>query len=398
MRNQEQTKDSNCYNNRLVLVLVFIALYVIIPVLLIILKDEFYYYMPSRIFVWALGGIASLCLVMIVIDLLFKRTRRKLLIRCAIDDVLKKKCNESCNDAVKFAISQALIDKCKVQNSTKDYEMKDIVSNALNDDEVKNAISGALNKDDVIKALSTALKDNGEIEKVITATFRIDASNVDGVTNAITIALLENIKVKDTIVSTLKVGEIIKAIKAAIDKNNDLEKAINDAFGGSNKEQAKTAIKGALDSDKVKLALSALLKDRVLSILDESLKTEIRSYLKDALNKEKDAQKYRLAERVVGEICKNNKIDANAINSVQSLIDGIINLKECCLDITEDADKYIFEITDMNCKKLRLFNYKMSDKMYVSSPNGSFNLRNGIIIEIQGNMIQSVTKKEKTFE
>lgn len=382
MRNQEQPKDSNWYNNRFVLTWLLIGIYILVPVFFTIWGYH----------QWHQHG-SSLSEILEWLATYDKNLNRFFVGYLAIALLFAFFLAFWINSSEKEKVRIKLLNSILRGHHDKDVAVKSY--RFLSWAYLRNLGKAFLGKNDVSPAIVTA------IESIITKT---GEESINGLVTKTTTDSLNKILNES-------IGKCINGLKIKMTENGSiveksfqdaLENIINEALAPDNlkkimsealkEETVKNEIKDAVNNAFPKsIELSDEIKEKVLK---ETLLEKIKAPY------EIEAQKYRFAERVVGEICKNNKPNADDIAQIRNLIGDVFgaNHQCCCLDIIEDANKYIFEITDMNSKKLRLFNYKMSDKMYVSSPNGSFILRNGIIIEIQGNMIQSVTKKEDSLE
>jgi len=109
---------------------------------------------------------------------------------------------------------------------------------------------------------------------------------------------------------------------------------------------------------------------------------------------ELDAQKYRFVERVVSEICKNNKPNACDIAQIRAMIGDVFGTNHMCQcwDITEEDNKVIFTIHDINCKNLIITYYRDNKAIDFSSTDGEYTLCNGVVITIKDGNIADIKK------
>ena len=398
METQRQPKDSNWYNNRLVLILMFLALYVIIPVLLVIFKDKICDdCIPFSTIILVLLGIASIWVLLIVCKVIKNIWRPRSLLKSAIKDAIKMEPNIFLYDAIKDAVAINQTDSIRAFAEIKPA----IVQSLSNNQALKDAIKNAMNSEMVKDAISKILKDNLEVENEVKAAIVSDANNVEAVKSAITNAFIKNGTVAKVIKDALDADSLNNAIRDALNADvvtNALKKASNNIVSSALTEGVTDITKAAIDETLLRKgpesAFEKSLKEAVGAFINEDIQ-RINACIESALRKEQEAQKYRFAERVVAEICKNNRIDADAIASVKCLIDDIINHKGISVVASEDASKFSFIIIDVNGKKLVFSIYKGSYIMEVTSPNDTYVLCNGCIITIEDKKITKIEKSVK---
>lgn len=443
MRNQEQTKKQNWYNDRFVLL--FIAVYVIIPVILIIFKDKVNNDSISlTTIVIILLAIAPICYLSIrIADLITRKVLAKNLIKSAISDEIHKEIkvvevkkvkdalnrNEvkeaiktlldaGANDEVKKqatanivdslidsqtvqkAILDAIIKEIKAENTkTLDNDKKKIVDKIIQKVtkkcQMNKIISAVLNVTDVKDKIATALNEKDNLKNVIKTLLQNDAMNVNEMKTMISAALNDEdgkikvaveelfsaLDINATIITALKDKNVIAEIEAALDEQE--------------KKIVKKAIDISLNDDGVISAIATTLKDRVIRILDNEIQSKIGESVQNAVNNEKETQKYRFTERVVEEICKNNKSEGATIHAIENLIACILNndIKEHFAEMFGENGKLCFTIRDLYGKELVL-SFDSTGKCETPSDNGDYKLRNGFTITVEDNKIKDIDQKK----
>ena len=446
MRNKEQSKNLNWHNYRFVLVLLSIAVFVVTSVMLIAYKDSVFGANSQLITVifrlLAVAAIIALIcyILIIVIDWILGRLLVRNLIKTVIADEIRKEIKNVYNvelsdalnndgvkaairdaindetkiDDVKTALANALIGNHNVQRETiskflteniaaeieskkqlkKENKVKKIINKVLEKCLVKKIIYATLNVDDVKSKLSTVNEEKGELRNAIASSLKTDAMSVNEVRTTVSAALKdEGGKIKDVMSAIFEKVDISELIKSSLEDDN-VKTEINKALDANELEDAKKSITDALDNDDVKSAISTALKNSVVLILDEKIQSKISACVQNAENNEKESQKYRFAEQVVAEICKNNILKAADIVEIRKLIGDVFgnDHKDCCVEICEDDNKYTFVFKDIDGKKLEFFNYKRSNRLYVSSLDGNYTLYDGSTIIIEGGKIMNIKK------
>lgn len=313
MRNQEQPKDSYWYNNRFVLILMFIAVYVVIPTLLLILGNRqwmYSYFIQDNWYNWI---VVSYLILSIVLPF-----------------------------AALFYIGR---DKRRVEKQ-KIFEM--VFRNQYNANElgteIKNAIREAIGKTDIKKSIDSIIKGQNNL-----------------------------------------LNETIENAFSKLASDNDISEALKRFVAESVDNQLYDVIKEELKESFGK----EFEKDENQKLLKEIVQKMVKSLKKEEI----DPQKYRFAERIVEEICKNNKSGASDICAIKGLVASILNDGQkmgCVLDLPKEKNKISIAITDRNCKQLTLLIDYMKPEILPSVDNGVFELCNGFTIEIEGGKIKSI--------
>lgn len=405
MRNQEQTKKQNWYNDRFVLL--FIAVYVIIPVILITFKDKVNYNsIPLTTIIIILLAIAPICYLSIrIADLITRKVLAKNLIKSAISDEIRKeikvvevkKVKDALNrNEVKEAIKKLL--DAGASDVVKNQETAKIVDSLIDSQTVQKAISDAFLTESVKTRITDAIKNDRQnwVNKIIQKVTKkcqmeiiiSEALKIDKIKNKIATALNEKDNLKNAIKTLLQndainVNEMKTMISAALnDEDGKIKVAVEELFNAVDinatiqaalgDQNVKTEIEAALDEQEKKIvnkaidislngdgvvsAIATTLKDRVIRILDNEIQSKIGESVQNAVNNEKETQKYRFTERVVEEICKNNKSEGATIHAIENLIACILSndIKDPCAEMSEDSGKLCFTIRDLDGKELVL--------------------------------------------
>ena len=424
METQRQPKDSNWYNNRLVLILMFLALYVI----------------TFSTFIFVLVVIAPICYLLInIAEIITRKVLARNLIKTVIADEIRKRIKDvdalrlkealcsndvktaieglneettdddaktaiinalNCvfgnNDAIvsllktesiKAEIASAIVSARKnekkadkiIKKVAKDYRIDKILSSALKNETVKSSIENALGSD---------LKD------AITSSLKTNAMNVNDLRTEISASLKNDEgKIKDAIAAVFKDVDINETISAALG-----EKEVKDELQKKLNEQERIIVKNAVNdilSDKeVNSAIEKALQKDVLAILDKGIQSQINKCVKDAINNENEAQKYRLVERVVEEICKGNKSSSIDIDDLRALIGSILNDdKGCCVtDVSSKEDEVIFTMRDIKCNTFKItIDYKKST-INSNKKTGTYYLSNGLVVKLNNHTVEDVKR------
>ena len=445
MRTQEQPMNSNWHNYRYVLVLISIAVFVIASVILIVGEDNLSGADGSLntlvIKLLAMAVIVALIcyMLIIVIDWILGRLSVRNLIKTVIADEIRKEIKNVYNvelsdalnnDGVKAAIHDAISDKTKigvvktalanalignheVQRETifkylteniaaeikskkllkNETKINEIINKVIKKCQVKRIISATLNLDDVKSKISTVNKEKAKLRNAIASSLKTDTMSLNEVRTTVSAALKDKGgKIEEAMSAIFEKVDISELIKSSLEKN-DVKTEINKALNANELEQAIKSIKDALDNDEVKSAIETALKDSVVSILDEEIQSRICAGANNAENNEREAQKYRLVERVVEEICKGNKSASIDIDDLRVLIGSILNDdKRCCVtDVSSEVDKLIITMRDIKCNTFKLIvDYKKST-ITSNKKTGTFCLCNGLKIKLHNNNIESIT-------
>ena len=367
MKNQEQPKDSYWYNNRFVLILMFIAVYVVIPAFLLFLENRQLSDSESKQCITCSWTVALYLILSIVLP-----------------------------SVVLFYMAR---DKRKMEKQ-KTFEMVFRNQHYANElgTEIKNAIREAINKTDINESIDKAFKSKSFKKRVIdyvADTLKNSSPDLYKRLNGIIEnALKSSQEVNDTINSTIH--GIIS------DQNNPLKETINDAFSKLSSDNDISKVLKRFVAESVDNQIYDVIKEKLKESFgekfdeDENQKVikEIAQKMVKSLKKEEiDAQRYRFAERIVEEICKNTKSEASDICAIKDLVTSILTDEQkggCILDVPKGKNKISIAITDRNCKHLTfVIDYKKPE-IIPSVDSGVFELCNGFTIEIEGGKIKSI--------
>jgi len=485
MKQQENSQNSNWYNNRFVMMLVFIAVYIIVPVLItvwgtVIVTDNTFTF--TRISPDEISRIGIVYLLIAIAFPFLYRWYYQWITQIPFNKIKKEIVKDLSNDSGviwKNLVSDAILGSLRHNETINSYTAFNVekfkdeiieeleklnwsdiilkssnkddtstqgndnsiiekqVTKYLEDQKVKDAISNALKTDplkvDGIKlALKAAMKENDVkniVEKEVNDAI---SSALDSVKNQtasdIAIALKKNYNAKTALKETLDSDNVKNAVTAALnDKNtqecspcdpkrtqavidvtateivpsDDLEKAVKALFDDESIKAAlgfiggKIAMREALSDnlgfDKVKTGITDALRNG----MHEAISNKICDCVQEAVNNEKDAQKYRFAERMVGEICKNNsKPSATEITEIRKLIGGIIGSisEKYCLGALEDGNVTIIRFNDDGQKTLLLRFNNDDQSLTAINSNGCFIFGNMLQVTINDNSILEIKK------
>ena len=313
MRDQKQTNNSFWYNNRFVLILLFVALYVV---------------MPTVLMLWGWRNNFK-CTINWVIFLY--------LITAVIVPII--------------GIYKVYIDECKRKDNEREQQKLEIGTKCF-----ANFVQ-KINADDFFNSIKSAFLDNGNIKPEIRTLLNtwLSGALINPIRNAF---INKNGQLTQDFKSILI--EIIK--KDLPDSKNDI-KAI--AVGVS---ELNTNIQG---------------------------KSNTSNYNEQAPDNEKENKKYRFAEQVVGEICKNNKPDATDICAIRCLIDDILyntkSQEKCCIKMSKDGNKVTFNVIDISDFKEKTIVFDNSTKTF-NVKEGTFVLCGGLILKIKNGKVECMKK------
>ncbi len=277
MRHQEQPKDSNWYNNRLVLILFFVVVYVIVPVILKIGVDGQW---CTTVSTGESGtGVSGVT------------TNIYLIIYISIAAVIFV--------AILFLMRKDFLEKEK-QKLCEDFIYKN--------DEIKSFVRNTITK-------QIANKINGiEITK-------------QTVQAAITEGIRQDIKygIRDAMNEGIK-SEIISQVTAIEIKKESIEKTVNESISSvlNNNELMKQIVSGVLNDSAYK---DSVLKPIVEKAFDvQVLKNELSVVIKEKMDEvyDKEIRKQSFAGYIVEQICKNNSFKKEQIDSIKDIINSIM--------------------------------------------------------------------------
>lgn len=277
MRNQEQTKNTSWYNNRFVLILFFVVVYVIVPVILKIGVDgQWCTTVSTGESGTGVSGVTTNIYLIIYI-----------LIAAAIFV------------AILFLMRKDFLEKEK-QKLCEDFIYKN--------DEIKSFVRNTITK-------QIANKINGiEITK-------------QTVQAAITEGIRQDIKygIRDAMKEGIK-SEIISQVTAIEIKKESIEKIVNESISSvlNNNELMKQIVSGVLNDSAYK---DSVLKPIVEKAFDvQVLKNELSVVIKEKMEEvyDKEIRKQSFAGYIVEQICKNNSFKKEQIDSIKDIINSIM--------------------------------------------------------------------------
>lgn len=374
MGTQKQSNGTNWYGIRFVLILIFLALYVAVPVIMIVLKDKWLNGVPNECLTWTLLGIAGVSLALLIIFLF----QLKGSVKSALEEAIKN------STTVNKALNQAFAEGGSVEVALEKAFAKNQWLNDTFAEVFNNSGKGRI-------ALRKVLDEKGV--DVMEQALALGISNNASVKEALGDSFVNNENIKNAISSVFaQQGQGRNALDAAFEPGGKTRDAL-DAMLGDGKLMERM-FSEAFKSQTMNSALKDALKQKVAEILDENdikrhLLDEVTSMLENFKN-ERNAQKHRFAERVVEEICKGNKSGSIDICNLKGLIISILNDdKGCCVSIIKDGDKAKFVVTDKNCnKKTLVFDNTTKD----FTPDGDFTLCDGFVVTIKGGKVESIEK------
>lgn len=377
MGTQKQPKDSFWYNNRFVLILLFVALYIIVPALLLILGNRqwsYSYFLHDKgynlailLYLVIIVVVYPWCIISVINGEAKENARVKLL-----ENIINGRVNSSKIDVDTRGSSwfRRVIHKVKIYFSNLWKALKGVgvnqnhkMINAI-EDYLSKSSAGNLNgivenatKDAFEKVIQTNISDCFKESKV---TIKVNGNE-------------ETVSIKDGLA---KIAQIV------IDSNT-----------------VQKGISTAIDVDTIKGTFENVIKQVLpkIDVTEEMMKEVLREAVVDKEKEWKDLtdKKYRFVERIVEDICKKEKPQgAVDIYAFKDLIGSILNndFKGCCVtNMNENGNMVTFTLIDANGEQYA-FTFDNKKKKITSDNDCELALNNGYKITIKKGAIESIKK------